>query len=172
MILQGSSGELLYSMISTPISTRCTADFASACTRLLSGILAAVASIGSRLAAILVTMSTPSMGLVTLLLSSPPASAGPPFIADDREPTDYQHWELYLFSQGMQETRETSGVAPPSCDCNYGFLPNVQLHLQPGMAFAKTNDGSLRRAGSRQSPSTLCWRRRQAMSIADSVPAG
>jgi len=72
----------------------------------------------------------------------------------------------------MQETRETSGVAPPSCDCNYGFLPNVQLHLQPGMAFAKTNDGSLRRAGSRQSPSTLCWRRRQAMSIADSVPAG
>jgi hypothetical protein len=65
------------------------------------------------------------MGLVTLLLSSPPASAGPPFITDDPEPTDYQHWELYLFSQGTHETGETSGV----CDCNYGFLPNVQLHI-------------------------------------------
>ena len=32
-----------------------------------------------------------------------------------------------------------SGVAPPSCDCNYGILPNVQLHIQPGMAFAQAN---------------------------------
>jgi hypothetical protein len=40
------------------------------------------------------------MSLVALLLLSSPASAGPPYISDDPEPTDYQHWELYLFSQG------------------------------------------------------------------------
>lgn len=68
-----------------------------------------------------------------LLLSSP-ASAGPPFITDDPEPVDYLHWELYIFSQGTHAMGETSGGAP-SCDCNYGVLPNVQLHVQPGMAF-------------------------------------
>lgn len=57
-------------------------------------------------------------------------------MTDDPEPTDYQHWELYVFSQGTHAMGETSGVAPPSCDCNYGILPNVQLHIQPGMAFA------------------------------------
>jgi hypothetical protein len=67
------------------------------------------------------------------------APAGPPFITDDPEPTDYQHWEMYIFSEGTHKVAETSGVAPPSCDCNYGFLPNIQLHMQPGMAFAKAN---------------------------------
>ena len=79
------------------------------------------------------------MSLVALLLLSSSASAGPPFISDDPEPTDYQHWELYIFSQGTHAMGETSGVTPPSCDCNYGIVPNVQLHIQPGMAFAKAN---------------------------------
>src|SRR5438094_10608318 len=60
MTSQGSSGELLSSMISTPISTRCTADPTSACVHLSSGILAAVALIGPRLVSISVTTSTPS----------------------------------------------------------------------------------------------------------------
>jgi hypothetical protein len=81
----------------------------------------------------------PSMSLAAFLLLSSPASAGPPFMTDDPEPVDYQHYELYLFSLGTHVTGETSGVAPPSCDCNYGILPNVQLHIQPGMAFAQAN---------------------------------
>src|SRR5262245_44812853 len=136
MTSQGSSGELLSSMISTPISTRCTADPTSTRTQLSSRILP-VLLIRSRLASITVTPSTPSMSFVALLLSSCPAPAGPPFITDDLEPTDYRHWEMYIFSQGTHERAETSGVAPPSCDCNYGCLLNVQLHRQRGMAFAK-----------------------------------
>ena len=36
---------------------------------------------------------------------------------------------------------ETSGVAP-SCDCNYGILPDVQLHIQPGAAFRRASGAS------------------------------
>jgi hypothetical protein len=81
-----------------------------------------------------------SLAAFLLLLSS--ASAGPPFITDDPEPVDYLHWELYTFSLGTHEMRDTSGVAP-SCDCNYGGLPNVQLHFQPGLAFYQADSGPL-----------------------------
>ena len=37
---------------------------------------------------------------------------------------------------------ETDGVAP-SCDCNYGVLPNVQLHVQPGMAIHEAKGAPL-----------------------------
>jgi hypothetical protein len=83
------------------------------------------------------TKQLPAMSLAALLLLSSSASAGPPFITDDPEPTDYQHWEVYIFSQGVHATGEISGVVPPSCDCNYGGLPNVQLHFQPGMAISR-----------------------------------
>jgi hypothetical protein len=64
-----------------------------------------------------------SLAAFLLLLSS--ASAGPPFITDDPEPVDYLHWELYTFSLGTHAMRDTSGVVLPSCDCNYGVLPNI-----------------------------------------------
>ena len=35
--------------------------------------------------------------------------AGPPFLTDDPEPVDYQHWEAYLFTLG-----DHSGTAIPS----------------------------------------------------------
>ena len=76
---------------------------------------------------------------MAFLLSSSPAPVGPPFITDDPEPTDYRHWEMYIFSEGTHEAAAASGVAAPLCDCDYGFLPNVQLHMQPGMAFAKAS---------------------------------
>ncbi len=84
----------------------------------------------------------PGVSLAAFLLLSSSALAGPPFITDDPEPTDYQHYELYFFSLGTHATGELTGVAP-SCDCNYGGLPNVQLHFQPGMAVAKSNNSSL-----------------------------
>ena len=36
----------------------------------------------------------------TLLLMTPLALAGPPFITDDPEPVDPGHWEVYAFSAG------------------------------------------------------------------------
>jgi hypothetical protein len=54
--------------------------------------------------------------------------AGPPFLTDDPEPVDYQHWEAYLFGNGDH----TSGgyiVNGPAVEINYGALPDTQLHL-------------------------------------------
>ena len=54
--------------------------------------------------------------------------AGPPFLTDDPEPVDYQHWEAYLFANGDH----TSGgytINGPAVEMNYGVLPDTQLHL-------------------------------------------
>ena len=39
-----------------------------------------------------------------------PALAGPPYITDDPEPVDYQHWEVYLFTGGAQSAGDTTGL--------------------------------------------------------------
>lgn len=70
---------------------------------------------------------------------SSPGLAGPPYITDDPEPTEYGQYEAIIFSQGQHVTGETNGILPPSCDCNYGALPNVQLHFQPGMQFSRSS---------------------------------
>ena len=78
------------------------------------------------------------ISFAALVLLSLPASAGPPFITDDPEPTDYCHWELCTPSlRDRARRKEISGAVPPSADCNYGGLPNVVLHFQPGMAIAR-----------------------------------
>ncbi len=80
--------------------------------------------------------------LAALFLLSSSASAGPPYITDDPELSDYQHWEIYTFSQGERLTGETNGFAP-SFDMNYNVLPNVHLHVQPGMALHRADGVSL-----------------------------
>ncbi|MGA7384488.1 MAG: hypothetical protein WBW81_07300 [Methylocella sp.] len=82
----------------------------------------------------------PGVSLAAFLLLSSSALAGPPFVTDDPEPVDYLHWELYTFSMGTHAMAETDGVAP-SFEINYGVLPNVQLHVQPGMAVHEAGGG-------------------------------
>jgi Putative MetA-pathway of phenol degradation len=53
------------------------------------------------------------------------ALAGPPYLTDDPEPTDYQHFEIYAFTQGMAAQGDTSGQS--GIDFNYGGAPNLQL---------------------------------------------
>ena len=54
--------------------------------------------------------------------------AGPPFVTDDPEPVDYQHWEFYIASQDSQLGGDWSGTAP-HFEINYGVAPDLQLHL-------------------------------------------
>jgi hypothetical protein len=54
-----------------------------------------------------------------------PAAAGPPFITDDPEPTDFRHWEIYTFANGTDGAGETSGEA--GLDLNYGAARDLQL---------------------------------------------
>lgn len=54
-----------------------------------------------------------------------PALAGPPYVSDDPEPTDYQHFEIYSFNNGTATREGTSGEA--GIDFNYGAAPDLQL---------------------------------------------
>jgi hypothetical protein len=53
------------------------------------------------------------------------ALAGPPYLTDDPEPTDYQHFEIYTFADGVAAQGGTTGQS--GIDFNYGAAPNLQL---------------------------------------------
>jgi hypothetical protein len=59
---------------------------------------------------------------------------GPPFVTDDPEPVDYQHWEFYIASEDSDTSGDWSGTAP-HFELNYGVVSNVQLHLIAPMAY-------------------------------------
>jgi hypothetical protein len=63
--------------------------------------------------------------LALMLGSSLPVWAGPPYLSDDPEPTDYRHFEIYAFGQGTTTAAGTAGAT--GIDFNYGGAPNLQL---------------------------------------------
>jgi hypothetical protein len=67
--------------------------------------------------------------------------AGPPFVTDDPEPVDYQHWEFYVASQDTKLGGDWSGTAP-HFELNYGVVPEVQLHLITPLAYDVPPAGS------------------------------
>jgi hypothetical protein len=54
-------------------------------------------------------------------------SAGPPYITDDPEPVEYQHWEVYLASIFTKQPDSWTTTAP-CVEVNYGLVPDAQLH--------------------------------------------
>src|SRR6185437_16182758 len=73
------------------------------------------------------------------LLLAKPAAAGPPYVSDDPEPTDYRHFEIYTFNQGTATRGGTSGES--GIDFNYGAAPNLQLTATLPAGFAQTPGG-------------------------------
>jgi hypothetical protein len=63
-----------------------------------------------------------------------PASAGPPFLTDDPDPTDLGHWEIYAFTGG--EARHSTLDADVGLDLNYGAAKDVQLTATLPLSFA------------------------------------
>lgn len=63
--------------------------------------------------------------LIALLAVARPAFAGPPYVSDDPEPTDYRHFEIYAFNAGTTTRDGTSGTT--GVDFNYGAAPDLQL---------------------------------------------
>lgn len=55
----------------------------------------------------------------------PVAWAGPPYVADDPEPTDFRHYEIYLFATG--ESSRGGRATAAGLDFNYGATPDLQL---------------------------------------------
>ncbi|MFY9835137.1 MAG: hypothetical protein WAK55_01450 [Xanthobacteraceae bacterium] len=61
-----------------------------------------------------------------------PVFAGPPYISDDPEPTDYRHYEIYTFNSGTNSRDATDGET--GVDFNYG----AETLPHPGQAAAQT----------------------------------
>jgi hypothetical protein len=80
--------------------------------------------------------------LTALILLSGAAMAGPPYISDDPEPTDYRHYEIYLFSSGTNTESGTSGAS--GIDFNYGAARDVQLTAVLPLDYATANSGKRR----------------------------
>lgn len=86
----------------------------------------------------------PLLGGLFLCGLATPLQAGPPFVTDDPEPVDYQHWEVYLASQTTHGMGLSVGSLPneeaygtlPHLEVNYGAAPNLQLHVIAPDAFA------------------------------------
>jgi len=68
-----------------------------------------------------------------------PALAGPPYVSDDPEPTDFGHFEIYLFEDGTTARGGTGGEA--GIDFNYGAAPNLQLTAVVPLGYAAPAGG-------------------------------
>jgi len=68
------------------------------------------------------------------------ARAGPPFLTDDPEPVEHEHWEAYIAGQ---MTSATGGVVTtaPHLEVNYGALPDVHLHAIVPLVLARATGG-------------------------------
>jgi Putative MetA-pathway of phenol degradation len=71
-----------------------------------------------------------------------PALAGPPYVSDDPEPTDYKHFEIYTFSNGSATRGDIGGAA--GIDFNYGAAPNLQLTATLPAGFDRPASGETR----------------------------
>lgn len=77
-----------------------------------------------------------SLSLLLTAAHSDSVFAGPPFITDDPDPVDYRAWEINYGATYLRTGGVSTGSLP-SVDINYGFLPGVQLHIQPQMAYVR-----------------------------------
>jgi hypothetical protein len=87
--------------------------------------------------------ATPLLILLLAAIWAEPTYAGPPYLTDDPEPVDYQHWEVYGFSMGSQVAGGSAGFLP-AMEVNYGALPNLQLHTIVPVAYSDPSAGGTR----------------------------
>ena len=80
-----------------------------------------------------------AFAVVVLFTLARPALAGPPYVSDDPEPTDYKHFEIYTFSNG---TATRGGIGGASgIDFNYGAAPDLQLTATLPAGFDRATAG-------------------------------
>ena len=63
--------------------------------------------------------------LLAWTLMAAPVLAGPPYLSDDPEPTDYQHFEIYAYGNGALSQAGMAGET--GIDFNYGGATDLQL---------------------------------------------
>src|SRR4030081_2556324 len=80
------------------------------------------------------------IAIVAMVALARPAVAGPPYVSDDPEPTDYKHFEIYSFSAGTATRGDLGGAS--GIDFNYGATPNLQLTATVPIGFDNSAGGS------------------------------
>lgn len=79
--------------------------------------------------------------LLSGILLTAPALAGPPFLTDDPEPVPYQHYETYIFSSYDNSAAGVSAVGP-AVEYNIGAAPELQIHLVVPLAYFSPPGGA------------------------------
>jgi hypothetical protein len=75
----------------------------------------------------------------SFLITALQALAGPPYLSDDAEPTDYEHYEIYAFANGTVGRDGNGGEG--GIDFNYGAAPDLQLTAVLPAGYARPNGG-------------------------------
>lgn len=68
------------------------------------------------------------------------AVAGPPYVSDDPQPTEFRHYEIYVFASGTSARDDANGAA--GIDFNYGATPNLQLTAVFPAAYQRSRDAN------------------------------
>jgi hypothetical protein len=68
------------------------------------------------------------------------AVAGPPYVSDDPQPTEFRHYEIYVFANGTSARDDASGAA--GIDFNYGATPDLQLTAVFPVAYEHSRDAN------------------------------
>jgi len=77
---------------------------------------------------LVIRIGTAAVAALLAMMPAQRALAGPPFVTDDPEPVELQHFEFYALSTGTMVRGDTAGVAP-ALEFNYGLIPNGQIHI-------------------------------------------
>jgi len=85
------------------------------------------------------SLRLPVLAAAAVIALASPAFAGPPYVTDDPEPTDTQHFEVYAFAGGTA-TRDGSDGAG-GIDFNYGGAPDLQLTAVVPFGFNQAKGG-------------------------------
>jgi hypothetical protein len=79
--------------------------------------------------------------LGVILIGAVRAWAGPPFVNDDPDTTDYKHWEIDFFSI-YSHTAGEDFAQLPALEVDYGLVPDVQLHAIAPLTFDRSPGGA------------------------------
>ncbi len=79
--------------------------------------------------------------VLAVALAASTARAGPPFLTDDPEPVDVDHWEAYVFST-YDRPHGSADVQAPAFEVNLGAAPELQLHVVVPWAWDRPNVGA------------------------------
>ena len=89
-------------------------------------------------------MKRPSPAVILAIASLALAGkvhAGAPFVTDDPETVEFQHWEIYIESLVAHNSGGWSSTAPQVV-INYGVVPNLQLHVIAPFSFSAPKGAS------------------------------